>query len=561
MLIDRTRLLFKNSADKTLYSIRRVLTRYSDLLFASVAAIAVVALSNWQFWFSLVKAMNLSGLTDGAFVFALFLLFSWLYAVLLLLTPGRAAMRVTGICLVILAAACAYFVDNFGIGIDRDMVRNVMETDTTEALGLFSARLVIYILVFGVVPAWLLWKIPLSTTPFKGYFLRRLAFIVGGAMVVFVVMSPHSGKFASFLREHKPLRYMMNPGNLLYASWNLLRQESASPAQQLIDVDGKISRRSSPVGSKPLLIFLVIGETARAADFELLGHARPTNPKLSAMGDLYLFNQMSSCGTSTAISLPCIFSGLGREKFEVAHATSRTNLLDTLTKGGIAVEWRDNNSGCKGICARVPSLAMAADSTPSLCQEDYCHDEILLTGLSKAIIDNPRDQLKVLHQIGSHGPAYWRRYPASFEYFKPTCRTTNLGACSLDEIHNAYDNTVRYTDHVLSKMIDMLRDLSDRYDTVFLYVSDHGESLGENGLYLHGAPYFFAPDMQTRVPMLLWMSEGFRQRKNIQSSCVRSLQNLSFSHDNVYHTVLGMADIKNAVYDSKLDILNGCRPL
>lgn len=152
-------------------------------------------------------------------------------------------------------------------------------------------------------------------------------------------------------------------------------------------------------------------------------------------------------------------------------------------------------------------------------------------------------------------------YPASFEYFKPTCRTTNLGACSLDEIHNAYDNTVRYTDHVLSKMIDMLRDLSDRYDTVFLYVSDHGESLGENGLYLHGAPYFFAPDMQTRIPMLLWMSEGFRQRKNIQPSCVRSLQNLSFSHDNVYHTVLGMADIKNAVYDSTLDILNGCRPL
>lgn len=560
-LIDRTRLLFKIFADKTWASIKKIFTRYPDLLFATVAAIAIVALSNWQFWFSLVKAMNLSGLADGAFVFALSLLFSWLYAVLLLLMPGRRAMRVTGICLVILAAACAYFVDNFGIGIDLDMVRNVVETDTTEALGLFSLRLVIYILVLGVVPAWLLWKIPLSPIPFKRYFLHRLAFLVGGAMVVFVVMSPHSGKFASFLREHKPLRYMMNPGNLLYASWSLMKQESVSSTSQLIDVDGKVSRTSSPVGSKPLLIFLVIGETARAADFELLGHARATNPKLSAVGDLYLFNQMSSCGTSTAISLPCIFSGLGREKFDVATATSRTNLLDTLTNGGLAVEWRDNNSGCKGICARVSALAMPAESAPSLCQEDYCHDEILLAGLSKAIIDNPTDQLKVLHQIGSHGPAYWRRYPASFEYFKPTCRTTNLGACSLDEIHNAYDNTIRYTDHVLSKMIDMLRDLSDRYDTVFLYVSDHGESLGENNLYLHGAPYFFAPDMQTRIPMLLWMSEGFRQRKSIQSSCVRSLQNLSFSHDNVYHTVLGMADIKNAVYDSKLDMLNGCRPL
>ncbi len=380
-------------------------------------------------------------------------------------------------------------------------------------------------------------------------------------MIVFVVMSPQSGKFASFLREHKPLRYMMNPGNLLYASWNLMKQESAAPTTQLIDVDGKVSRVPPPLGSKPLLIFLVIGETARAADFELLGHVRPTNPKLSGVGDLYLFNEMSSCGTSTAISLPCIFSGLGREKFEVANATNRTNLLDTLTKGGIAVEWRDNNSGCKGICARVPAVAMQAEVTPLLCQEDYCHDEILLSGLSKSITDNPVDQLKVLHQIGSHGPAYWRRYPASFEYFKPTCRTTNLGACSLDEIHNAYDNTVRYTDHVLSKMIEMLQDLSDRYDTVFIYVSDHGESIGENGLYLHGAPYYFAPDMQTRIPMLLWMSEGYRQRKNIQSSCVQSLRNLPFSHDNIYHTVLGMADIKNAFYNSTLDILKVCRPL
>ena len=505
--------------------------------------------------------MSLSGFSGVAFIFALSLLFTWLYAVLLLLIPGRTAMRLLGVILIILASSSAYFVDNFGIGIDLDMFRNVAQTDSTEAFGLFNVRLLAYILVFGFAPSWILWKIKFQPISFRRYALQRIVFIWLGAIFVLLAILPQSGKFATFVREQKSVRYMMNPGNLMYAAWNYARHEVRPLDTALTDIDGNTHRVITTSSSKPLLIFLVIGETARAADFQLMGHSRQTNPQLSAINDLYRFTDMKSCGTSTAVSLPCIFSGSGRDEFDVAKERSRTNLLDTLSKNGVAVEWRDNNSGCKGICARVQTVAMQPAMAPSLCGQDYCHDEVLLAGLSESITKKSTDQLLVLHNIGSHGPAYWRRYPASFEIFKPTCRTTDLGACSLDEIHNAYDNTILYTDHVLSQMINMLRDLSDRYDTAFLYVSDHGESLGENGLFLHGAPYFFAPDVQKNIPLLLWMSEGYRNRMSVDSDCVKSLQTKAFSHDNIYHTVLGMTEIENAVYTPKLDMLKQCRRL
>lgn len=542
-----------------LRAVKNLPSRYPDILFASVAACVLVVLSNWQFWRAATNAMPATSMGGTAFFLALFLLIFWVHAALLLLLPGRVAMRSVAVALIVIAATCAYFVDSFGIVIDRDMVRNVVQTDATEALGLFNVRLAGYVLLLGVLPAWLLWRMPLSQASLRRHSMQRIVFIVGGAILITAAMLPHTGRFATLVREHKPLRYLINPGNLMYASWRYLRHDTVSQPAQLVDVDGAVSRLPQVAGDKPLLVLLVVGETARAADFQLMGHSRPTNPRLIAMQDLYRFNQVTSCGTATAISLPCMFSGLEREGFDVTRAASRTNLLDALVKAGVAVEWRDNNSGCKGICARVPTINMKPAMAPRLCTEDYCYDEILLEGLAASVATRSGDQFMVLHQIGSHGPAYWRRYPASFEQFKPTCRTSNLGACSLDEIHNTYDNTILYTDYVLSRTIGLLRDLSSQYDTALLYVSDHGESLGEKGMFLHGAPYLLAPDNQTRVPMLLWMSDGYYRRNAIEPSCIRALQDRPLSHDNVYHTVLGSMGVKNALYNSGLDLISTCR--
>lgn len=536
-------------------------SRYPDIFFSSVAACVLVLLCNWQFWRAATTAMPATGMSGTVFFLALFLLIFWVHAALLLLMPGRVAMRSMAVALIAIAATCAYFVDSFGIVIDRDMVRNVVQTDATEALGLFNVRLAGYVLLLGVFPAWFLWRMPLTRISPRRHIMQRFVFIIGGAVLLTAVMLPNTGRFAALVREHKPLRYLINPGNLTYATWRYLRHDAASQPAQLVDVDGDVSRLPQVAGGKPLLVLLVVGETARAADFQLLGHSRPTNPRLSAMQDLYRFNQVTSCGTATAVSLPCMFSGVKRDNFDVARAASRTNLLDALVKAGVAVEWRDNNSGCKGICARVPTINMQPAMAPRLCTEDYCYDEILLEGLAASVATRKADQLVVLHQIGSHGPAYWRRYPAAFEQFKPTCRTSNLGACSLEEIHNAYDNTILYTDYVLSRAIGLLQELSSQYDTALLYVSDHGESLGENGVFLHGAPYLLAPNNQTRVPMLLWMSEGYYRRNAIEPSCLRALQNRPLSHDNVYHTVLGAMGGKNALYNSALDLVSTCRKM
>ncbi len=169
------------------------------------------------------------------------------------------------------------------------------------------------------------------------------------------------------------------------------------------------------------------------------------------------------------------------------------------------------------------------------------------------------DAVIVLHQKGSHGPAYYLRYPNSFEKFKPVCTTSELQQCSQEEIVNAYDNTILYTDYVLAKVIDFLQNNSNKFDTGMLYVSDHGESLGENNLYLHGSPYAIAPKNQTHIPMLVWLSEGFRQRSQIDWQCLQQHKNDVYSHYHIFHSVLGLLEVETQVYHQGLDLFHSCK--
>ncbi len=302
----------------------------------------------------------------------------------------------------------------------------------------------------------------------------------------------------------------------------------------------------------------MLGETTRAQNFGLNGYARDTTPKLRALQPVYFANTVS-CGTSTAVSVPCIFSGLTREHFSTAKARASETLVDVVLHAGTPVIWRDNDGGCKGVCLNADVEDLNNSQDPKFCSGNgQCVDEILLAGLKDKIDTHSKDLFVVLHLKGSHGPAYWKRYPKEFALFQPSCQSTDLSLCSADEIRNAYDNTVLYTDHIVASTVELLKTYAKRRATALFYVSDHGESLGENGMYLHGLPYAMAPDTQTRVPMLAWISREFLSLEKWDASCVRKTSELARSHDHVFHTLLGLLEIGTGAYNPALDIFAKC---
>lgn len=273
---------------------------------------------------------------------------------------------------------------------------------------------------------------------------------------------------------------------------------------------------------------------------------------------MFYFRDVRSCGTATAVSVPCMFSDLPRDEFELSKADHRDTVLDVMQRAGLAVSWIDNQSGCKGVCARVPTRDAEADH-PSSCSDGECLDDALLYALSAELPRVSADSVIVMHSMGSHGPAYYRRVPKDHEVFSPTCATERIETCSREQIVNAYDNTIAYTDFVLAGLIDRLAARADTIDSVLLYVSDHGESLGEGGLYLHGQPYLIAPEVQKKVPMLFWFSPGAGKRIGLDAACLRERLTEPASHDFVSHTLLGLTEVRTGIYRPGLDLLRGCR--
>jgi lipid A ethanolaminephosphotransferase len=326
---------------------------------------------------------------------------------------------------------------------------------------------------------------------------------------------------------------------------------------KVITQNTKLDSSWQYIKNKTVLV-LVIGETARSDRFGINGYNKQTTPYLSNR-EIIDFTETYSCGTSTAISLPCIFSHLDRKNYSYKVAKNTENLLDFFVKTNFSVQWRDNNTGCKGICDRTDLIDLTDVPGNSFCESGECFDEILLDNLKNQIVENTNNQIIVLHQKGSHGPAYYLRYPKVFEKFKPVCRSNQLQDCSQLELNDAYDNTILYTDYFLDKTINVLEKLPANYNSSLIYISDHGESLGENNLYLHGTPYFMAPDEQTHIPFFTWMSHSFTDEFSINTSCLQAKQNLTFSHDNFFHSVLGLMNVNTPIYNANLDVFNSCK--
>lgn len=533
----------------------------SPFTFAIVMASVLLVFYNFRFWQSTIGALWNGSVADSLFIGSLFLLLLIFHALFFLLVPGTRGLKLVAVGSILIATFASYSADTYGVFIDKDMVRNLFETDTREAGALLNFRFFGYVLLLGVLPSFIVWRSEVRPLGFKQHLIQRVLFLVAGVGVSALLVFAFSAYYSSFLREHKPLRYLLSPGAAIQGTIQYVRSTIPDAnANQLIDKTGTTTRPVADTKGKPLLMFLVVGETARAQNFQLGGYQRPTNPELQKIDGLFYFNNVTSCGTSTAISLPCMFSHLQRENFSVAAAAHTMNLLDALLKAGIKVEWRDNNSGSKGVSARVKTITYDQKTYADMCNTESCFDEVMLNGLNEELKTTRDDTVMVFHQVGSHGPAYAKRYPQAFEKFVPVCRTNELKECTDAEIRNAYDNTILYTDHNIAQQIKVLQSLSDRFDSILIYLSDHGESLGEKSLYLHGAPYVFAPDEQKKVPFMVWMSDGYKKRTQLNQQCLQSRLSQAYSHDNLYHTVLGSMNVRNDVYKKELDMLADCRP-
>ncbi|MHC8315622.1 phosphoethanolamine transferase [Pseudomonas sp. LB3P31] len=458
------------------------------------------------------------------------------------------------------SAGVAYFMGQYGALIDVGMLRNFAQTNATEVRDLLSWKLLGYILILGILPSWLLWKLPISYRRWhRELFSKVLVSIASAAVIGGVALVNYQG-LSSLFRNHHELRLMVVPSNYIGASISFVKEQVVSARQPFVKIGEDAQRNPAwqTHGRKSLTV-LVVGESARAENFGILGYSRNTTPKLDKEAGLIAFTDVHSCGTETAVSVPCMFSNMGRKDYNATKAKNEEGLLDVLQRAGLNVIWRDNQSGCKGTCDRVTFDDVSNLKDPGLCANSECRDEILLQGLQHFIDSLDKDTVLVLHQMGSHGPEYFKRYPKEYEHFTPVCESNALNNCSRESIINGYDNTLVYTDHVLSSLIDVLRSNQDKVDTAMLYLSDHGESLGEYNLYLHGTPYMLAPDQQKHVAMLAWFSDSYQKAFSVDTHCLQLSRDKPLSQDNLFHSMLGLLEVNSHVYNQALDMFAGCR--
>ena len=524
-------------------------------------ALVFLTFYNQSFWKTFLAATGGVQSANIPLYIGSFALLLLVFNAFLCLMSFRFVLKPVLIVLLFLGAFASYFIDRYGIAIDASMVQNVFETDVGEAKDLVSFSLLLQVVWLGVIPSFLIVRVPVRYPSMLHGALTNVAFLMVSLALSSALLMLLFKTLAPVVRENRQMRFLLTPTNVVQATKTYVKRKLEQPV--IVAPLGTDAVKGKLWVGQPrrTVTILVVGETARAMNFSLNGYARDTNPLLSKQDGLLNFSRMQSCGTATAVSLPCVFSGYTREDYSEGKAKSREGLLDVLERAGIDVLWRDNNSGCKGVCDRVPfeNLSQPAPGDP-LCSTEECYDERLLQGLPELIRNAKNDLVIVLHQKGSHGPAYRKRYPPAFERFGPVCSTNEVAKCSRESIVAAYDNTIAYTDYFLSKTIDLLRTSGAEadVDTALMYFSDHGESLGENNMYLHGAPYIISPEEQRSIPFMLWLDDGFQRRFAVNQQCLLARRDQEFSHDNVFHSVLGMLNIKTLVYKPQLDLFQAC---
>ncbi len=461
---------------------------------------------------------------------------------------------------ILLSASAQYFIWTFGVVIDRAMITNILDTTPAESFALMSGKMVLTLGLSGVLMVALAWwiKISKAKTVWRSIAVRLLNILVSALLIVLVAALFYKD-YASVFRNNKELVKSLSPSNSIVAinSWYAHNKMDNLP---LVNIgEDAVQKPEMHSGPRKNLTILVLGETSRAQNVSLGGYERETNTRLK-QDDVIDFANTTSCGTATAVSGPCMCSNMPRAHYDEELAHHQEGVLDILQRAGIRVLWNDNDGGCKGACDRVPHQNVTDLNLTGQCIDGECYDEVLFHNLESYIDNLQQDGIIVLHTIGSHGPTYYNRYPAEFKKFTPTCDTNEIQSCTQQQLTNTYDNTILYIDYIVDKAIKLLQSKQDKFTTSLVYLSDHGESLGENGVYLHGLPWSIAPETQKHVPMLLWLSEDYQQRYGVSSQCLQQRAKTDpYSQDNLFSTLLGLLGVDTHEYQATDDILTPCR--
>ena len=457
---------------------------------------------------------------------------------------------------VIVSAALFYATLSYGIVFDYGMVQNAFESDTAEALSYVNAHAAVFVLVFGVLPAVVIGLVSIDYKPALSELASRCKLVLSSILVIALIASVFYSDYAAVGRNNKPLIGYITPYKMIDGAVKYIKHHYLYPPLVFTQLDAAPTIHRTD--SKKHVTVMVLGETARAQNFSYNGYSHNTN-QYTAHEKLISFSNMHSCGTATAVSVPCMFSRLNHTEYDNRQANAQQNVVDIIAAAGADVLWISNNNGsCKGVCKRVPSIQIIPQESHPLCDGEFCFDEVLLEPLNAKLSTLTHENtLIVLHMIGSHGPTYYKRYPQTQRTFTPDCPRSDIQNCTDEALMNTYDNTIAYTDYVLEKIITSLKRaaIDTEVNTSLIYVSDHGESLGENGIYLHGLPYSFAPESQTHIPMLLWAGE---ENTDLALDCIAAVKDTYLSHDNVFDILLGMMAVSTVSYSQPNDPFSPC---
>ena len=532
----------------------------SLIVFNLLLAIWLGVFLNIAFFEKIRMLTPYNGVKAGLFVVASIIIVVAAYNFIFQLFNWKWTAKPLAIALVFIGGFAAYAVNTLGVLITSDQIQNLMQTDIAEARDTWSWHLLTWTLGMTVVPIIVILMMKIKPEPIIRQLLHKvIASVVSLAMVLGLLFVFYVD-FAAIFRENRDLKGMISPQNMIASFASYYKKKAPKENLPLVVYGEDAVMQKAQATSLPKLMVLVVGETARAENFSLNGYSKNTNPKLSQQ-DILNFSRVSSCGTATAVSVPCMFSGMPRKEYEERLASHREGLLDIAQRAGYQVTWIDNNSGCKGTCDRVNQFKIPEPLQQKWCKDKECFDDILIDSFKAYLATIPQDdnrpRLIVLHQMGSHGPAYYKRVPAQFKVFKPTCDTNAIQGCSREALLNTYDNTLLYTDYVLDSLIETLKNTT-KYQTALWYLSDHGESTGESGMYLHGAPYAIAPTQQTHIPMLMWFSTVWQHQAKQQIKCLAQQGRKELSQDNLFPTMLSLLDVKSKVIDPNNDMLAAC---
>lgn len=531
----------------------------STAYFVFIFALWIAVVDNSSLWSRLFSRLDVVSPQGLGYALTLLFLLILVFSLPMLILGQRIFLKPVIAILLFTSGTLAYFTAELGIVFDKEMVRNLVHTvrdkNTQEGLELISGALFSNLGVTTFIPLVLLMWVNVRRDGLIVDNAYRVCYVIVLTGVVSALILANFKTVTYVSRENRDLESFMTPWYALKSLDKLYKDTLKTRDAPFVTLGEDAVQQPTESGRR--VGVLVVGETARADHFSLNGYARNTNPEL-ARHDIINYPNVRSCGTSTAFSVPCMFSFLTLDTYTPEKAASESNVLDVLSTAGIDVFWLDSNSSCKGVCKRIPSVNIMSEppNTDSSFYVDGAYqDEFLLTEMDKYVNESDRDLLLILHTMGSHGPAYYRRYPEETAAFRPACNRKAPQDCPNTEIINAYDNTIHYTDRFLAALIDKLKGTSG--EKFMFYVSDHGESLGENGIYLHGLPRSIAPDSQRQVPMLAWLSDELAVKTRDQSAHRGVLQDTrTLSHDVISATLLGLFNVDTTMYQQQLDVFS-----